>query len=122
MRKAKQKDARKRTLEALVERREASATGTQFTSFTSTKVQMLTQTHTHAATDVVAFEVQAEMDLQLEARVYEGTQFNCFTSAKVQILTQRVRSQSGICETKHAGRCSAAGAAAGNPQRQRQAQ
>ncbi len=36
MRKAKQKDARKRTLEALVERREASATGTQVTSFTST--------------------------------------------------------------------------------------
>ncbi len=56
MRKAKQKDARKRTLEVLVEQRESSATGTQVTSLTSTNAQILTQTHAHAATDVVVFE------------------------------------------------------------------
>jgi hypothetical protein len=42
--------------------------GTQFTCFTSTKVQILTQ----------------------HVGGLSGTQFTCFTSTKVQILTQHV--------------------------------
>ena len=56
--------------------------GTQFTCFTSTKVQMLTPE-----------------ELDKRYCVNDGTQFTCFTSAKVQMLTpQELRArQSDAC-------------------------
>ena len=51
----------------------ASSCGTQFTRFTSTKVQILTQQRCYASSSKSSC----------------GTHFTCFTSAKVQILTQQ---------------------------------
>jgi hypothetical protein len=54
--------------------------GTQFTGFTSTKVQILTQQEQTNKTP-------AELLTKAERKSIKNAQFTCFTGTKVQILT-----------------------------------
>ena len=64
-------------------RRNDKGDGTQFTCFTGTTVQRLTQ--------------NALLGMEHEVRD-EGTEFTCFNGTKVQILTQKLEAQAGLGE------------------------
>jgi hypothetical protein len=72
-------------------------TGTQFTCFTSTKVQILTQkadskifrTPEREKLHYDEEEKREAEELEKSVERHSGTQFTCFTGTKVQILTQQ---------------------------------
>ncbi len=64
--------------------RVGAAAGAQFTCFTGTKVQILTQKAVVALAAGAGIGVARSLDDYLHI----GTQFTCFTGTKVQILTE----------------------------------